>query len=194
VVLGLGALQPRARIGRRSSGPLAVPVGRAVHPDEESLMLIGVPKETHPGEWLVAATPRTVAQLTKPGYEAVETCRMRPCHRARTNGSVGRAEQVCRASAGGRCSFRRCRPRRNEFKSSRSQAWGRGPGTFVTSTSPEVKVCWSRGSNLGCDGGHSPAEYGSFGQQFEAVGDLCEREGREGGVELAGGHELVDPG
>lgn len=34
-------------------------------------MLIGVPKETRPGERLVAATPKTVAQLTKLGYEVV---------------------------------------------------------------------------------------------------------------------------
>jgi NAD(P) transhydrogenase subunit alpha len=34
-------------------------------------MLIGVPKETRPGERLVAATPKTVAQLTKLGYDVV---------------------------------------------------------------------------------------------------------------------------
>lgn len=34
-------------------------------------MLIGVPKETRPGERLVAATPRTVAQLRKLGYDVV---------------------------------------------------------------------------------------------------------------------------
>ena len=34
-------------------------------------MLIGVPKETRPGERLVAATPKTVAQLRKLGYDVV---------------------------------------------------------------------------------------------------------------------------
>ncbi len=34
-------------------------------------MLIGVPKETRPGERLVAATPKTVAQLMKLGYDVV---------------------------------------------------------------------------------------------------------------------------
>ena len=34
-------------------------------------MLIGVPKETRPGERLVAATPKTVAQLIKLGYDVV---------------------------------------------------------------------------------------------------------------------------
>ena len=34
-------------------------------------MLIGVPKETRPGERLVAATPKTVAQLKKLGYDVV---------------------------------------------------------------------------------------------------------------------------
>ena len=34
-------------------------------------MLIGVPKETRPGERLVAATPKTVAQVRKLGYDVV---------------------------------------------------------------------------------------------------------------------------
>ena len=34
-------------------------------------MLIGIPKETRPGERLVAATPKTVAQLRKLGYDVV---------------------------------------------------------------------------------------------------------------------------
>ena len=34
-------------------------------------MLIGIPKETHAGETRVAATPQTVGQLLKLGYEVV---------------------------------------------------------------------------------------------------------------------------
>jgi NAD(P) transhydrogenase subunit alpha len=55
-----------ARPAQRSSS-----VRHEAHPDEESLMLIGVPKETRPGERLVAATPKTVAQLKKLGYDVV---------------------------------------------------------------------------------------------------------------------------
>jgi NAD(P) transhydrogenase subunit alpha len=39
--------------------------------NKESSMLIGIPKETRPGERLVAGTPKTVGQLRKLGYDVV---------------------------------------------------------------------------------------------------------------------------
>jgi NAD(P) transhydrogenase subunit alpha len=53
--------RPRARRGAHRARP----------EDEEGSMRIGVPKETRPGERLVAATPATVARLTALGHEVV---------------------------------------------------------------------------------------------------------------------------
>src|SRR4051794_27560484 len=39
--------------------------------DRESKMIIGVPRDPHPGERRVAGTPATVAQLLKLGYDVV---------------------------------------------------------------------------------------------------------------------------
>ena len=67
------------RNGQRSpvSAPVVMPNAARPAPrgrartDEEGSMRIGVPKESRPGERLVAATPATVAQLAKLGYEVV---------------------------------------------------------------------------------------------------------------------------
>ena len=39
--------------------------------DRETPMIIGVPKEIHPGERRVAIVPSTIGQLKKLGYEVV---------------------------------------------------------------------------------------------------------------------------